>query len=441
MIAIAALVSMHLGVSRDSPDKDLRAAYAKLQRRLGRNRAAHAQEAAQLKLAKVAWEQSLTDRCKAGRPATGPQCFRINAAAVLLTYQPLADMAQWMRFVTFLQVHVGVWGVKHWCATLETCESGRLHTHVMLQFRKKADMSSRMFAFEGVHPNLSANDYLGEGIGGRNPQVSYDRGFFYVFANKKGTKVDEEGNECVVGNYMPAWVSGEGVFKYRVQGRWAENLWKQYKLADHVFEQYIYLTRDNVLARKRNLDACKAWQEVQHEAAEIEAITKRIKSNPVLYQPFPEVPVVTTWLQAFKQDALRFPLLIIQGASATGKTEFAKSLFKNPLELKVGNLVELFPATMQEFKRGFHDALILDDVRDLAFLVLHQEKLQGKYNGRIEFATTQGGTCAYTKYLYQVPIVITINFTTRNLEHLTTNDYLNKPSNRVLLQWPPLATK
>ena len=56
-----------------------------------------------------------------------------------------------------------------------------------------------------------------------------------------------------------------------------------------------------------------------------------------------------------------------------------------------------------------HDALILDDVRDLDF----QEKVQGKYDSRIEFATTQGGTCFDTKYLLKVPTVVTINYTTK----------------------------
>ena len=65
--------------------------------------------------------------------------------------------------------------------------------------------------------------------------------------------------------------------------------------------------------------------------------------------------------------------------------------------------------------------------------------MQGIHNGRIEFATTQGGTCAHTKYLYQNPTVITVNFTTRNLEYLRTNDYLNQSSNRNILQWPSIA--
>ena len=35
---------------------------------------------------------------------------------------------------------------------------------------------------------------------------------------------------------------------------------------------------------------------------------------------------------------------------------------------------------MRQFQRGVHDGLVLDDVRDLDFLVSHQEKLQGKHD-------------------------------------------------------------
>ena len=101
------------------------------------------------------------------------------------------------------------------------------------------------------------------------------------------------------------------------------------------------------------------------------------------------------------------------GASHTGKTEWAKSLFRNPLELKVGTL-EHFPETMRDFDRQRHDGLVLDDVRDLKFLSDHQDKLQGKYDSLVEFASTPGGTCAYTKYLYAVPTVVTLNHSTAN---------------------------
>ena len=72
--------------------------------------------------------------------------------------------------------------------------------------------------------------------------------------------------------------------------------------------------------------------------------------------------------------------------------------------------MEFFPDGVRAFQRHVNDGLVLDDVRDLSFLVEHQEKLQGKYDARVEFASTQGGTCRYTKYLFAVPVAVTINF-------------------------------
>lgn len=175
--------------------------------------------------------------------------------------------------------------------------------------------------------------------------------------------------------------------------------------------------------------------EAAAEKEEMTTNTKRLRGNPRLYEPFPTVPAAQEWLSVFKEDRLRYPLLIVLGGSATGKTEWAKSLFRNPLEVKVGAL-EFFPDGVRAFQRHVHDGLVLDDVRDLKFLVEHQEKLQGKYDAHVEFASTQGGTCKYTKYLFRVPVAVTINFSTRNLGFLETNDWLKNSVNRVLVSWP-----
>ena len=231
---------------------------------------------------------------------------------------------------------------------------------------------------------------------------------------------------------MPAWIFEKGVFRYRVLGNWPQALWKNYKLDDQTYEKYIYLTRDGVQPRKRNLDACKAWKEAAEEEAEMQAAVKRIRSNGPIYQSFPDVPAVNEWLACFASHPF--------GSSASGKTEFAKSLFPCPFELKVGSS-DLFPSKMVEFKRDTHDAIILADVRDLDFLVQHQEKLQGKYDSRIELATTQGGTCFYTKYLFKVPSVVTINYTTQNSPFLqfiflAVQGSLHRPSASTWPTWP-----
>ena len=152
------------------------------------------------------------------------------------------------------------------------------------------------------------------------------------------------------------------------------------------------------------------------------------------YHPFPAVPAAASWLQLFAVDRLRYPLLVVLGPSGKGKTEWAKSLFSNPLELKVGSLTH-FPDGMRSFSRKLHDGLVLDDVRDMAFLTDHQHALQGKYDTPVEFASTQGGTCAYRKYLFCLPTVVTANFSTKNFDFLDSHDWLGKSLNRTVVNW------
>eukprot|EP00973_Karenia_brevis_P000924 127313-Karenia_brevis.AAC.1 len=206
-------------------------------------------------------------------------------------------------------------------------------------------------------------------------QESINRAMFYVWADKKGTCRDRKQQPAVAGNYQPAWVE-EAMSSYRVKGAWPLTLWQQYKLSHEVYEEYLFKCRDNVVSKKRNLDAVRQNEENIAEEEEMAATTKRVRSNPNLFRPFVEVPAAVAWLQLFLVDALRYPILVVLGASGKGKTEWAQSLFRNPLVLKVGGL-EHFPDGMRTFRRGHHDGLILDDIRDMLFLTDHQDKLQG----------------------------------------------------------------
>ena len=187
-----------------------------------------------------------------------------------------------------------------------------------------------------------------------------------------------------------------------------------------------------MLPRKRNLDAVREHEHTLDVQAQIAERTKRIRSNASIFKSFERVAAADEWLELFKSDALRYPILVVHGPSRCGKTEWASSLFHCPLELKIGTL-DHFPDTMRQFDRRLHDALILDDIRDLSFIVRHQEKLQGKYNRLVEFASTPGGQCAFSKDLYAIPIVATINNSTAHRELLTQDDWLGNTGNRVLI--------
>ena len=142
-----------------------------------------------------------------------------------------------------------------------------------------------------------------------------------------------------------------------------------------MWEEYIYECRERVEVRKRNLDAVVAREEAVESERVIVARRERLQSNTSLLRQFPAVPEAQAWLQLFQHDALRYPLLVVLSGSFTGKTWWVKSLFQKPLLLRVGHLVDYFPAAMREFSRSKCDGIILDDVRDLEFLSKHQDKL------------------------------------------------------------------
>ena len=137
-------------------------------------------------------------------------------------------------------------------------------------------------------------------------------------------------------------------------------------------------------------------------------------------------------MQQYEVEKDRYSFLVVLAPPRAGKTEYAKSFFKRPLVLGVGGL-EHFPAGMRQFQRGHHDGVVLDDLRDFYFCVKHQEKLQGKVDTTVEFASTPGGQCAYQKWLWKVPVVVTANYTTRNRDLLEKNDFLANPENRVVV--------
>ena len=297
---------------------------------------------------------------------------------------------------------------------------------------KIGDRFAQAFAFQGVTPNAAPNDLLGEGWNKKKWQESVDRAFFYVWAGKDGTATDARGQLCVEGNRQPAWTNA--LHKYPVKGAWLDRLLRAYKLSLSTYEKYLFLCRDGVAFRKRSLDLLTARAEEEELKREVQERTKRLRNNPAVYQPFKPVPEAAAWLATFASERMRYPVLLVHAPSHTGKTEWASSLFQKPLELKVGTLKQ-FPEGMRRFDKSVHDALVLDDVRDLQFVVDHQEKLQGKYTDAIEFATTPGGGCAFWKDLYKVPVVLTVNNTTRNLDFLSTDDFCCKPKNVCFLSF------
>ena len=345
LLSLAAAHSVSVGVNRDSEEKALLTAYRLVAKKVHPDKGGTKKEFTKLQAAKETWEKALKETAPRGRPRpatadlverSGPEAaaeegYRVRAVAVLLTYCGEWTQTLWKSFVLWVQQKLKAWSVQRWCATLEESNAGKLHVHLQLQFSKPVDRLVQFFAWQGRRPNASSHDYLGGGRNRANWQQSVDRAFFYVYADKEGTQRDLEGNVCVEGNYQPAWTKATS--RYEVMGKWPETLWKQYKLSHAKYEEYLFLCRDGVLPRKRNLDAVRQRAEEDAEDKEREATAKRVRANT--FEPFPEVPEVTAWLALFCEEVDRYPFLVLLGPSRSRKTEFAKSFFKNPLPLVV----------------------------------------------------------------------------------------------------------
>jgi hypothetical protein len=371
-------------------------------------------------------------------PTAGTEkTFTFQSQAVLLTYQGFdADLAtsldQWTRFKAFVAGSLRLWAVTRWTATLETNADGKHHAHLMMQFTSQKHRSVSNYCFEGLRPHAAANDLLGDGFSKKRWQSSVDRGHFYCWANKRGTVRDHCGDLCVGGNYAPAWTGKP--CNYPVLGAWAEKLWKAYKLDDDVYWEYLHESKDGFPGRKRDFQEYTAWKKKKAFDKEVAARVQRIRNNPALYTPFAKVPEAAEWLAFFQRDALRYPVLLVHGPSRCGKTEWAESLFKCPLVLKIGVLTQ-FPEGARRLDREKHDGVVLDDVRDLKFLSDHQDKLQGKYSGAVELGTTPSGQYAFDVDFFRLPVVATVNNSTENLGFLTDHDFVADRDNVRLLSF------
>ena len=383
----------------------------------------------------------LCEHCQAESEQAGG--YRIQSKGVLLTYNgpDLAEEDAWPEFKQWVLDHLKLWCVLYFCATLESCRRRKRHMHLMLQFHKAVDCLSTKFAFRDIRPNARPNwDYCGQGRNKKNPQQSLDRSFFYVWANKIGTCFDAGGALCVSGNYGPSW--SDSHFLYEVNGDWPEKLWKRYQLTHKQYREYLIRCRDRVPGRLRNLEEAMQGEGELLDEEELKENAARIHSNSSVHKPFKAFEIAQAWLRTFLQDSHRYALFLVRGVSRTGKTELAKSWFSNPCCMKIGDLLSVFPAKMRRFDRRFHDGIVLDDIRDLQFIVNFQHVFQGKPDEEIWFAETPGGTRSYSKLLFATPFVATFNDSALNLDLLDKDDFLGNSENRIVLRLtePPFET-
>ena len=201
LLTLAQVYELALTVNRDSSEKDLLKAYRRVALKAHPDKGGSNKDFKTLQAAREKWEALRTTKTErpagrrwgqAGTEATvasvvgsgsAPESYRVRGCSVLLTHHGFSDLASWKEFLDFVGASLEKWGVEHWCATLERSTSGKLHTHLVLQFRTAVDKTARCFAFKSRTPNVSVNDLLNGGLCRKRFQQSVDRSFFYIRAD------------------------------------------------------------------------------------------------------------------------------------------------------------------------------------------------------------------------------------------------------------------
>lgn len=275
--------------------------------------------------------------------------------------------------------------------SLDSPLEDRVHFHWKLNLLQPIDWDSpRNFAFHGVCPDARPTVVAAptkQARGGNFAEAS-NRGHFYCWAPKRGSLYKGT-------NWHP-------FKKYRVQGRWLDELWTDGKLDDDAYETLALRVKLGFGNRRRDLEQVRAAAKETQVDAEMSAVAEeleKLKAPPRVFQE------VRDWEDSFLELKFRWKLLLLVADSASGKSTFAEGLFSNPYVLTVEDAEDL---DLRGFDRHSHDGIVLDNVNSWQQLLNWRAVLQAR-NAKSRGGQSKTNVYAYVQYLFGVPVVATVD--------------------------------
>ena len=164
LLVLAEQYGVCLQISRDSSDGRVESAFRSVVKKVHPDKGGNVADMQRLQKAVEEWRSKGKSARLGGRPAKTAVAplgegqekkrrpYKILSSAVLLTYHGV-EVDAWHAFVSFVKDHLVEWGVAKWCASMERCESGKPHMHLMVQFfAARQDREVGAFSFHGARP-------------------------------------------------------------------------------------------------------------------------------------------------------------------------------------------------------------------------------------------------------------------------------------------------
>jgi hypothetical protein len=323
-----------------------------------------------------------------------------------------------------------------WTGAIELCpeseEAGRIHVHVFLSNRhvrnkKYTWAPKRYFAIGGVCPSHGSNNWSKRGS--RWSHQSIQQGHSYLQMVFKVGHVWCESN---------AWQP--------FNGRAAISWWQQNKIHSLPLIKQMKIHR----APLSRIQEVKGHLLLEKE----ERMDRIYLQNEAKYREmdgaFPTIAQVTAWQEQYKywnpsaKVKRRYKFLVLTGRSSTGKSCFAKSLFKSVADfLQVGCICDTMPC-LKDFESEENPKVgIIFDEATAKMVVKVRQFFQGG-NDKVQLAQSATNVAAYKVNVHGTPLILTSNTWEEECLELRKGDQEWLATNSVVLKvvgplWEPNA--
>ena len=159
---------------------------------------------------------------------------------------------------------------------------------------------------------------------------------------------------------------------FQVDGDWVMNLLSQEKMELGVAKLQVFRTTKNLVRRFADLDKYSQLAEQYRMEAHVERAQAHFEG---LKRPFKRLPQVHAFLRKYvnnREPVARKKILILDGPSGVGKTEFVRSLFTSASLLEI-NAGDMSVVCLPGFNQTTTRAILWDECR--AELVAKNRKI------------------------------------------------------------------
>ena len=229
----------------------------------------------------------------------------------------------------------------------------RLHCHAFFMNNKKAiaGQLDKVASYKGcrpVHGKWHSSSRF----------CAFNSGMYYIVAPKVGQ--------------VFSFSTKEPFKQFPVDGDWIMNLLQGGKITTAKARVELIKTAKNLVRRMADLEKYVALKEEDETEDRIKSVRKAISG---LQRPFRTIPMVTAFLRKYitnRGPIARKKILVLDGPSGLGKTEFVRSLFLRDALLEL-NAASMQVVCLPGFRQQGARAILWDECR--AELVARNRKV------------------------------------------------------------------